>query len=251
MLINDVLKKGRPISDKDMTRITEFYTPLVRRVTMRTYSKLKNMLEFSDALQCGYIGFLHCVNKYDPEPGVPFKYYAFKRIRGSIIDHVRQLDHVTRHTRRHIKSIDKAANVLEGISDHKKTDVLSKYLGLTVEQITTAQSLNYISREKSLDLHQEIFGDNELIANKDEDATEQFNNVFKSEMAAILEEKICILTPREEFIIRMIYFKGLTACDVSDYFNCTDSRISQIHNIALKKLRFMLMKYKNLDKSIK
>jgi RNA polymerase sigma factor for flagellar operon FliA len=251
MLINEVLKKGRPISKQDISKITEFYTPYVKRVTGMTIKKLPNMIDFEDALQYAYLGFLQCVKRYEPKPGVPFKYYAFLRIKYSIIDSLRRFDHVTRYTRRQLKSIDRAAKEYEGVSEDYKLDAYSKYLGMSKEQITKAQVLNYISRSKSLEAHQELFGDNDIIAEKSEDSTVQFNKVFKDEISKILEEKIGVLTPKEEFVIRMIYFSGLSALDVSVHLKFSDSRVSQLHNQALKKLRFMLRGYKNLDKTIK
>ncbi len=83
--------------------------PLVRRVALQVASRLPTQVEFSNLTQAGCLGLLDAASRYDGARGVCFSTYAELRIRGSILDGLREFDWVPRSVRRRRRELDAAS----------------------------------------------------------------------------------------------------------------------------------------------
>src|SRR5665213_2365510 len=79
--------------------LVERYGWLPNVVARQIAVRLPVHVEIEDLRQNGFVGLLDAVRKYSPDRGVQFESYATFRVRGAILDGLRELDWASRHTR--------------------------------------------------------------------------------------------------------------------------------------------------------
>ena len=89
---------GTKAIDKEQF-ITEF-TPLVKRIAYHMMTRLPASVQVDDLIQAGMIGLLDAINRYEGSYGRQFESYAAQRIRGSILDELREADWLPRSIRK-------------------------------------------------------------------------------------------------------------------------------------------------------
>ena len=92
--------------------IAEF-TPLVKRIAYHMMARLPASVQVDDLIQVGMIGLLDAINRYEGSYGRQFESYAAQRIRGSILDELREADWLPRSIRKKMRRIEAAVNSLE------------------------------------------------------------------------------------------------------------------------------------------
>lgn len=102
---------GTKAIDKDQF-IAEF-TPLVKRIAYHMMTRLPASVQVDDLIQAGMIGLLDAINRYEGSYGRQFESYAAQRIRGSILDELREADWLPRSIRKKMRRIEAAVNLLE------------------------------------------------------------------------------------------------------------------------------------------
>ena len=75
------------------------YRPLVKYVVKKLIRNLPAVVEFDDLVSSGNFGLIEAVERFDPARGITFQAYAYARIRGSILDGLREMDSVSRSVR--------------------------------------------------------------------------------------------------------------------------------------------------------
>ena len=82
--------------------------PEVRYIARRIHDRLPSHVQFDDLVHAGILGLIDAVDKFDPAKNVQLKSYARFRIRGAILDSLRQLDWSPRNLRRQARRIEEA-----------------------------------------------------------------------------------------------------------------------------------------------
>jgi RNA polymerase sigma factor for flagellar operon FliA len=221
------------------------YSPLVKYIAGRLSIYFGSNVEYDDLISYGIFGLIDAIDKFDISKGVKFETYASLRIRGAIIDSIRELDWVPRSVRQKKKELEKTYQELESKLGHSATDAdVAKKMGVSIEEFHKLLSNVSISTVISLDEYYEqnfelgIKTSNE----KDEDIPEK--NTLINEIKDILAETINNLPERERFVITLYYFEELTLKEISKIMNVSESRISQLHTKALLRMKGKLEKFK-------
>src|SRR5438477_11382540 len=81
--------------------------PLIKHIAHRVAIRVPNNVEIRDLINAGVLGLLDAIEKFEPERNVKFKTYAEVRIRGAILDSMRNLDWTPRSLRKKSKDIEK------------------------------------------------------------------------------------------------------------------------------------------------
>ena len=89
------------------------YAPLVKRIAYHMMARLPASVEVDDLIQVGLIGLMDAVSRFDGTQGAQFESYATQRIRGSMLDELREADWLPRHVRQKSRQIEAAINRLE------------------------------------------------------------------------------------------------------------------------------------------
>ncbi len=217
--------------------ITE-YAQLVKLVAGRLNMYLGNNVEYEDLVGYGVFGLIDAIDKYNFDKGVKFETYASLRIRGSILDNIRRMDWIPRSLRKKQKQIDHATIKLENILGRPATDAeIAKELDISDEEyvkwINQTKLLTLTSLEEYIEQGSELR--NESMNNSRYTQPERV--VEKHELRGILAQVIENLLENEKRVIMFYYYEELTLKEISHILGVSESRISQIHTKALKKMK--------------
>jgi RNA polymerase sigma factor for flagellar operon FliA len=217
------------------------YAQLVKYVAGRLNMYLGNNVEYEDLVGYGVFGLIDAIDKFDFEKGVKFETYASLRIRGAILDNIRRMDWIPRSLRKKQKMIDNATTKLENTLGRLATDEeIAKEL-----EITEKEYRKWLNQTKLLSLTSL----EEYVEQGSELRIEPINNskytqpemvVEKNELKEILTETIDNLLDNEKKVIIFYYFEELTLKEISYILGVSESRVSQIHTKALKKMKAKL-----------
>ncbi|MBO4395866.1 MAG: FliA/WhiG family RNA polymerase sigma factor [Eubacterium sp.] len=213
------------------------YINVVNLVAGRMSMYLGYTVEYDDLVGYGIFGLIDAIDKYDMAKNVKFETYASLRIRGSILDHIRKMDWVPRTLRQKQKKIDTAVTKLEMDLGRPATDEeIAEELGLTMDEYEGWRSEAELSNLISLDDYLEQGGEGRIdtLGTRfvgPETAVEQ------DELKTMLTEALQNLTEKEQRVITFYYYEELTLKEISEVLEVSESRVSQLHTKALKKIR--------------
>ncbi|WP_053365324.1 sigma-70 family RNA polymerase sigma factor [Bacillus sp. FJAT-27245] len=214
------------------------YIPLVHMVVSQMKRKLSDKADENELFSFGMTGLWDAGLKYNPGQGVKFETYAVQRIRGEILDGLRQTDHVSRTLRSKEKKIRKAVEDLEQAHLRRPTPMeVSEYLGISMQEYEQTQmQLSFINQE-SLDEPADRDEDSPLRQVEDQTMVRQEEWVETRERKMALASMIDSLPEREKLTLALVYYENLSLTDVSVILGVHKSRASQLHQQAIKRLR--------------
>ena len=100
---------GKP----DVAALVQAYAPMVKRLALRLVSRLPPNVELDDLIQCGMMGLIEAIERYRDDDRAEFETYALARIRGAMIDALRETDWVPRQVRKEMRRVEEAIAALE------------------------------------------------------------------------------------------------------------------------------------------
>ena len=234
------------MSPQEREELVNECLPLVKRVAHRLSARLPSHLDVRDLVQAGLVGLLDAMERFEPSRGIKFWSYAERRVRGAMLDSLRNLDPVPRSIRRRRREIESAFSKLEGRLGRSATDEeLAEEIG--VDMVDLERILEEVRGvEIGLSLAD---GTDELIQFiADEQAVDPFVVVEKDEMQQNLADALQSLPERERLLLALYYNEELTMKEIGSVLNVNESRVSQLHSRAVLRLRAHLAK--KLDMSI-
>ena len=220
----------------DKHSLWQRYIPLVRHEALRLQVRLPASVELDDLLQAGGIGLLNAVERYDALQGTAFTTYAVQRIRGAMLDELRSRDWVPRSVRRNAREVAQAIGQLEQELGRNATETeVAERLGIDIADYrqmlldtNNSQLFSYDEwREEVTDDHQR---ENPLQQLLD-------NNLRQRVMEAIET-----LPEREKLVLTLYYQEELNLKEIGAVLEVGESRVSQLHSQAIKRLRTKLGK---------
>jgi RNA polymerase sigma factor FliA len=222
----------------NVEEVIDQYIPLVHKVVSHMKRSLSDQADVNDLISFGMTGLWDAGRKFDPTQGIKFETYAVQRIRGEILDGIRQNDHVSRSLRKKEKTYRTAMEALEQTYFRRPTPKeVSDYMGISMKEYDqTQQQLSFIHQD-SLDEPKNVTENAAVQQIEDNQSIKQDEWLEAKERKKILAELIDTLPEREKIILSLVYFENLSFTDVSKIFDLHKSRISQLHNQAIKRLR--------------
>jgi len=228
-------------------QLIEQYLPLVEYVLNRLAIGLPKNVSKEDLSSHGIMGLIDAIDKFDHERGLQFETYASWRIRGAMIDGLRQGDWVPRSVREKAKKMEDAYQKLEqqylrSVSDSE----IMEYLQMSEQEFN--QTLQEIAITSIFSLEDPIKEDDSetrmsmLIDEKAENPESKVNEVYMKETLAKAIER---LTEKERTVVSLFYFEELSLSEIAAVMSLSPSRISQLHSKAILRLRGSLSRSKN------
>lgn len=227
--------------------LIESYLPLVDYVSGRLAIGLPKSVSKEDLSSYGVMGLIDAVEKFDYSRGLQFETYASWRIRGSIIDGLRQGDWVPRSVREKAKKVEDAYQKLEQQYLRSVTDAeISAYLQVSEQDfqqmlqdisITTVCSIDDPIREEDSETRLSL-----LVDEKAKNPEFQVNEFYLKESLAKAIER---LTEKERTVVSLFYFEELSLSEIAEVMCLSPSRISQLHSKAILRLKGVLGRFKN------
>ncbi|WP_062202990.1 sigma-70 family RNA polymerase sigma factor [Demequina salsinemoris] len=225
------------------TIITD-YAPLVTHVASRMIGRLPESVELGDLVSYGMFGLIDAVEKFEPERGFKFETYASQRIRGAIIDELRAADWVPRSVRAKARAVETATRQLEQRLQGRVTDeMIAEQLEWQTAEVRTVRAQVALSHVAALDT---LGGVGDDVTALDTVAALAVPGASRSvehhETRSLLADAVQQVREREQEVLRLYYYENLTLAQIGKILGVTESRVSQIHSAAVKKLRETLVK---------
>lgn len=221
------------------------YAYLIKYVAGRLSIYFGSNVEFDDLVGYGAFGLIDAIEKFDITKGVKFETYASFRIRGSIIDSIRDLDWVPRSLRQKNKELERVYVEIENEVGHSATDKeVAEKMGISMAEFYKLLNDVNVSSMMSLEefMEQNYERGLEILSDNTEDKPEAaLENV---EIKELLIDAIDKLPEKEKAVITFYYYEELTLKEISAIMNVTESRISQLHTKALLRMRGKLYRHR-------
>jgi RNA polymerase sigma factor for flagellar operon FliA len=230
-------------NDQERERLLLQQLPQVRYIARRIHDHLPRHVSLEDLIHAGVLGLIDALQKFDSEKHVQFGSYAKFRIRGAILDSLREMDWSPRDLRRKGRRLEEAHNKLRSELGHNPSETeLAAELGMGLREL---QML--LGEIDGLEV-----GSLRVLSPRDgreEDLCEYLPNdadetplvlYLRSEMKELLTSAIEELPQKEQQVLALYYYEELTMKEVGARMGVGESRVSQIHSVAVVRLRARL-----------
>lgn len=214
------------------------YVPLVKLVAGRLAIYLGSNVEYDDLVSYGIFGLIDAIDKFDYGKGIKFETYASLRIRGAILDQIRKMDWIPRSVRQKQKAIDNVIKKLEMEHGSNYSDEdIAKELGISSDEYVSWVGQTNVTNMASLDDFLDQGNDVKSSNNMTYMRIEPEHVAEEKELKKILAEALSALTEKEKKVVMLYYYEELTLKEISRVMEVSESRVSQLHSKALKKMK--------------
>lgn len=220
------------------------YLPLVEQVAGRLKIGLPDFVQIDELVNSGIIGLIGAVDHFDPSRGFKFETYAVNRIRGSILDSLRDYDWMPRSIRSKARSLESALIKLEGelgrvpsdeeVADELELDMDSYFVLLEEVKISSILSLDQPISSQDGEPASLV----DMI--EDEDSEDPTGRVEWQEAKDVAKRLIGTLTQQERLVVALYYYEELTLREIGSVLGISESRVSQIHSRIILTLKAKL-----------
>ena len=225
----------------DRDALIRQHVPLVRRIALHMIAKLPPNVELDDLIQVGMIGLAEALSRFETEQGVQFETFASQRIRGAMLDELREGDWMSRSSRKSQKDIERALNKLEQrLGRPPLESEIATELGMELDDY---QSLLGKVRGTQLVYLEDIGGgdgedgENYLERHVADEGADPFALLRDQRLRAALVGAIQALPEREQYVMGMYYEHDMNLKEIAAVLGVTESRICQLHSQAIARLR--------------
>jgi RNA polymerase sigma factor for flagellar operon FliA len=224
----------------DRNLLIKQYQPLVRRLAHHMMAKLPASVEVDDLIQVGLIGLADALTRFEASQGVQFETFATQRIRGAMLDELRETDWMSRGSRKTQKDIEAALRKIEHrLGRGAKESEIAAELNITLAEyqslLSKVRGIQLVSLEDLTGRgdDEDVFLDRH-VADTDADPL----NVLRDQrLRESLVTAINALPEREQYIMSMYYEKDMNLKEIAAVLDVTESRICQLHSQAIARLR--------------
>ena len=224
----------------DRNAMIKQYQPLVRRLAHHMMAKLPANVQVDDLIQVGLIGLSDALSRYESTQGVQFETFATQRIRGAMLDELRENDWMSRGSRKSQKDIEQALRRLEHrLGRSPLESEIATELGMSLADYQTLLSkvrgtqLVYLEDMGRGSEDEDSFLDHH-VADADVDPLNMLGN---QRLRQALVEAIKNLPEREQLIMSMYYEQDMNLKEIAAVLGVTESRICQLHSQSIARLR--------------
>lgn len=232
--LEQIWREFRETADPGLrNRLVLQYAPLVKYVAGRLRTRMPESVEQDDLVSDGVLGLMDAIERFEPNRGLSFQTFAVPRIRGAIIDGMRSMDFVPRSVRDKLRTIARARVTLEERLGRIPEDVeVAVEAGIDVQQLRdlTRQATSNHANLDDFDLADEL-------------SSVADHRIEQTDMRTSLMRVVQQLRERDQIIIALYYFEGLTLAEIGQVLNITESRVSQVHRRATGLMRAMLVEH--------
>jgi RNA polymerase sigma factor for flagellar operon FliA len=220
--------------------ITE-HLPLVGHIARETAARLPRHLGTDDLIGAGSLALVQAAHAFDPSLGVPFARFANTRVRGAMIDQMRQRDWASRTVRSRSKAIESAAETLTAGLGRRPTDAeLGAACGMTETEVRDARS--GADRAVLLSLDPLATDDDGLATSVPDPGPRPEEAVIAAERMGYLRDAIAELPDRLRLVVTQYYLEQRPLTEIAESLGVTQSRASQLRSEGLDLLREALQR---------
>src|SRR2546428_12282181 len=212
--------------------------PFVEALARRMAATMPNSIDIGDLVQEGVLGLIDAAQRFDEARGIKFETFAERRVRGAMIDALRR-DAWPRGARRQRRELDAAREALRKELGHEPSmaDLAArvgsdeKRLSRTIVRINTIESTSPLATGEHVD---ESNPPPALVPSEPDAPDTAYE---KSETRERVRTAIQSLPWREKKVIGLYYYGEVTMKQIGAAIGVNESRVSQLHARAIRRLR--------------
>ena len=223
---------------------------LVQHIAGRLVAKLPSHVAKEDLISAGVVGLIDAVDRYDASKGCSLKTYSSLRIRGAMVDELRSQDWVPRTVHRDEKIYEQAADKLgQKLGREATPEEIRLELGMAphvFEQFLerTQSIVSFSLNEACSDEDGNSIDRGEIMANLS--APTALDELLRAEDRALLHTELNRLPRNEKLVLCLYYMEDLRLKEIAQILEVSESRVSQIHTEALRRLTTAMRKAHSL-----
>lgn len=225
-------------SSADRERLILEHLPQVRLIARRIHERLPESVSLDDLISNGVVGLIAAVDKFDPSQNVQLKTYAEHKIRGAILDGLREMDWAPKNKRRRAKQIEATIAVLEQrLGRAPAEEEIAVELKVTVEEYRqwlyeirglTIGSFEFASEDQEGDLLDYLPDTDDNLPSK---------TLERSELERVLAQGIEQMPKAERTVLSLYYHEEATLREIAEIMEMHLSRIAQLKSQGILRLR--------------
>lgn len=222
-------------------QLVERFAPMVKRIACHLMARLPASVQLDDLVQNGMLGLLEATGRFESGMGAQFEAYAAQRVRGAMLDGLRENDWLPRSLRRNFRRIEMAIAVLEQEHGRAPSEIeLAESLGMPLG--------DYQKMLQDARGHQLVYLE-DLVVERGEDFLERHlvdeaadpSTLFEDEnLRQVLVQAIELLPEREKLVMALYYEQDLNLREIGEVMGVSESRVCQLHSQAVMRLRARL-----------
>lgn len=217
--------------------------PQVKLIASRIHDKLPQSVALEDLISAGIIGLITAIDNFNPQLNVKLKTYAEYKIRGAILDSLRDLDWAPRNKRRKAKLIEAA--ILMAERKHARTPVeeeIAMELGITLDEyhewLVQVRAVNLARLEHAGSGDGETIDALRFISDNEEDWPSSL--LERAELEKLISTALDRMPRPERTILTLYYYEGLMLRQIAEVLQIHETRVSQLKSQAILRLRTFL-----------
>lgn len=219
-------------------QLVQRFAPLVKRIAYHLMARLPSSVQVDDLIQNGMIGLLDAIGRYEAGMGAQFETYAAQRIRGAMLDGLRENDWLPRSMRRDFRRIELAIRQLEQQhgrppSEKELAVALDMSLADYQKMLQDARGHQLISFEDMVDDDDGDYLERHLA----DERNEPLRLLEDENLRQMLVQGIASLPEREKLMMALYYEQDLNLREIGEIMGVTESRVCQLHGQAVARLR--------------
>ncbi|MBS79260.1 RNA polymerase sigma factor FliA [Variovorax sp. Varisp41] len=226
----------------DRDALIRQHVPLVRRLAHHMIAKLPPNVELDDLIQVGMIGLADALSRFEASQGVQFETFATQRIRGAMLDELRDGDWLSRGSRKSQKQIEQAVRALEqklgrAPAESEIAEALEMPLADYQSLLGRVRGTQLVYLE-DMGGGTDAEGESGFLDRHLADADADPMSLLKDQrLRQALVGAIDSLPERERHIMGMYYEQDMNLKEIAAVLGVTESRVSQLHSQSIARLR--------------
>ncbi|HTA91021.1 MAG TPA: sigma-70 family RNA polymerase sigma factor [Polyangiaceae bacterium] len=201
---------------------------LVEIVARQVARTIGRAIELDDLVASGREGLLDAARRFDPTRGVPFRAYANLRVRGAILDGVRQNSLLPRRTYERVAALKAAAEVSEGEAEYAfaagpvpDAAAADRALAEHLSSIAMAAAVGMVVETRAADQESEDSPEDALV---------------RAQLIQRVRTAVAELSSEESELIRRHYLEGERLDLIAKDLDMSKSWASRLHTRAVARL---------------
>ncbi len=200
----------------------------VRHILGRLVAELPAGVDEENLMSAGTLGLIEAANSFDPARGVAFKTFAYRRIRGAILDELRRNCPLPQRVLENLSLVRAAILVLPRPAS---VESLAEHTGLTVDQVEEALEGARLTAQRSWG---DRDGGSSVSGREPERPDAQMED---EERRKQLTEALERLPERQRLIVTLYYLEDLRLKEIGAVLGLSESRVSRLLAGAMHTLR--------------
>ncbi|WFE68985.1 RNA polymerase sigma factor FliA [Thiomicrospira sp. R3] len=220
------------------TSEVERHLPLVKKIAYHLKGRLPDSVFVEDLIQAGVIGLIEAIQKFSADQGASFETYAGIRIRGAMLDEIRKGDWTPRSVHRKSRAVSEAIHQVESrVGREARDSEVAEQMGISLADYhhilldTSSAQLMSIDEPES-----DSLSEGQIDGHAPSPLALLAEGGFKLKLTELIDQ----LPERERLVMALYYDEELNLKEIGQVLDVSESRVSQIHSQAIKRLRSRL-----------